>query len=66
MANVINDETIDYVGILAKLELSEEEREASPVDSLSSPQAQSTTVIKSNNTLKRTYLFFIWITSDSF
>lgn len=28
MANVISDETIEYVGILAKLELSDEEREA--------------------------------------
>ena len=27
MANVISDETIDYVGILAKLELSDEEKE---------------------------------------
>ena len=27
MANVISDETIEYVGILAKLELSEEEKE---------------------------------------
>lgn len=27
MANVISDETIEYVGILAKLELSEEDRE---------------------------------------
>ena len=27
MANVITDETIDYVGILAKLELSAEEKE---------------------------------------
>ena len=27
MANIISDETIEYVGILAKLELSEEERE---------------------------------------
>ena len=27
MANVISDETIEYVGILAKLELSDEERE---------------------------------------
>ena len=27
MANVINDETIEYVGILAKLELSAEEKE---------------------------------------
>ena len=26
MANIISDETIDYVGILAKLELSEEEK----------------------------------------
>lgn len=32
MANVINDETIDYVGILAKLELSEEEREEAKMD----------------------------------
>ena len=28
MANVISDETMEYVGILAKLELSEEEKEA--------------------------------------
>ncbi len=28
MANIITDETIEYVGILAKLELSEDEREA--------------------------------------
>ncbi len=28
MANIISDETIEYVGILAKLELSEEEKEA--------------------------------------
>ena len=28
MANVITDETIEYVGILAKLELSDEEKEA--------------------------------------
>ena len=27
MANVISDDTIDYVGILAKLELSQEEKE---------------------------------------
>lgn len=27
MANVISDETIEYVGILAKLELSPEEKE---------------------------------------
>ena len=27
MANKISDETIEYVGILAKLELSEEEKE---------------------------------------
>ena len=27
MANVISDETIEYVGILAKLELNEEEKE---------------------------------------
>ena len=27
MANVISDETMEYVGILAKLELSEEEKE---------------------------------------
>ncbi len=26
MANIISDETIEYVGILAKLELSEEEK----------------------------------------
>lgn len=32
MANVISDETIDYVGILAKLELSHEEREAAKRD----------------------------------
>lgn len=32
MANVISDETIEYVGILAKLELSEEERENAKKD----------------------------------
>ena len=32
MANVISDETIEYVGILAKLELSAEEREKAKKD----------------------------------
>jgi aspartyl-tRNA(Asn)/glutamyl-tRNA(Gln) amidotransferase subunit C len=32
MNNIISDETIDYVGILAKLELSDEEREQAKVD----------------------------------
>ncbi len=32
MANIISDETIDYVGILAKLELSPEEREQAKKD----------------------------------
>lgn len=32
MANVILDETIEYVGILAKLELSEEEKEQAKKD----------------------------------
>lgn len=32
MANIITDETIEYVGILAKLELSEEEREQAKKD----------------------------------
>ncbi len=32
MANIISDETIDYVGILAKLELSGEEREQAKSD----------------------------------
>ena len=32
MANIITDETIDYVGILAKLELSREEKEAAKKD----------------------------------
>ena len=32
MANHISDETIEYVGILAKLELSEEEKEAAKKD----------------------------------
>ncbi len=32
MANRISDETIEYVGILAKLELSEEEREQAKQD----------------------------------
>lgn len=32
MANIISDETIDYVGILAKLELSKEEKEAAKSD----------------------------------
>lgn len=32
MANIISDETIDYVGILAKLELSPEEKEQAKAD----------------------------------
>ena len=32
MANIITDETIEYVGILAKLELPEDEREAAKKD----------------------------------
>lgn len=32
MANVISDETIEYVGILAKLELSDEEKEEAKKD----------------------------------
>ena len=32
MANIITDETIEYVGILAKLELSEDERGAAKKD----------------------------------
>lgn len=32
MSNVITDETIEYVGILAKLELSEEEKEQAKSD----------------------------------
>lgn len=32
MANIINDETIEYVSILAKLELSQEEKEAAKKD----------------------------------
>lgn len=32
MANVISDETIEYVGILAKLELSESEKEDAKKD----------------------------------
>ena len=32
MANIISDETMEYVGILAKLELSEEEKEQAKKD----------------------------------
>ena len=32
MANIISDETIDYVGILAKLELSKEQKEQAKKD----------------------------------
>lgn len=32
MANIITDETIEYVGILAKLELSEEEKQSAKRD----------------------------------
>ena len=32
MANIISDETLEYVGILAKLELSEEEKEQAKKD----------------------------------
>ena len=35
MANIISDETIEYVGILAKLELSDEEKEQSKKDIVS-------------------------------
>ena len=35
MANIISDETIEYVGILAKLELSEEEKEQAKKDMVS-------------------------------
>ena len=34
MANIIDDETIEYVGILAKLALSEEEKEQAKKDML--------------------------------
>ena len=34
MANIISDETIDYVGILAKLELSDEEKEKAKKEEL--------------------------------
>ena len=34
MANIISDGTIEYVGILAKLELSEEEKERAKKDSM--------------------------------
>ena len=34
MANIISDETIEYVGILAKLELNEEEKEQAKKDCL--------------------------------
>ena len=40
MANVISDETMEYVGILAKLELSEEEKEAAKKDMESMPRNQ--------------------------
>ena len=32
MANILSDETIEYVGILAKLDLSQEEKEAAKKD----------------------------------
>jgi len=32
MANIISDETIEYIGILAKLELSDEDKEAAKSD----------------------------------
>lgn len=32
MANIIDDKTIEYVGILAKLELSEEEKQEAKKD----------------------------------
>ena len=34
MANIISDETIEYVGILAKLELSDEEKEQAKKDKM--------------------------------
>ena len=37
MANIISDETIEYVGILAKLELSDEEKEQAKKDMANMP-----------------------------
>lgn len=41
MANVISDETMEYVGILAKLELKDEEKESARQDKTSSTPARS-------------------------
>ena len=43
MANIISDETIEYVGILAKLSLSEEEREQAASDALKALRETSET-----------------------
>ena len=40
MANIISDETIEYVGILAKLELSPEEKEEAKKDEEEKEQAK--------------------------
>ena len=49
MANIISDETIEYVGILAKLELSEEEKEQAKKDMANMLDYIDTTNIKSEH-----------------
>ena len=39
MANIISDETMEYVGILAKLELSDEEKKAAAAAAVAAPAA---------------------------
>ena len=46
MANVISDETIEYVGILAKLELSPEEKEEAKKDMKKLERSASLQVLK--------------------
>ena len=60
MANVISDETIEYVGILAKLELSDEEKEAAKKD-MASTGTRTSTFTRSRKQLK----FMHRITKDS-
>ena len=53
MANVIDDATIDYVGILAKLELSDEEKEQAKKDMASMLDRKSTRLNSSHTAESR-------------
>ena len=53
MANIISDETIEYVGILAKLELSDEEKEQAKSWHWDSPCLTDLTTRNQKGTIRR-------------